>query len=303
MARFKLSSVADVKVPSRSGGGAFTPTHKFEANETKYLQFLPLPGEDEVQVAEVLMHRFVIIGEREDGSDKYADFIVGKDDETDEYSYDPLKDRFGLKPVVRNIAVAVELEPVYTKEGSKRVLDGWNVVTRQYEKDDETIEVPNVALVNESPYTFYSHLIAYADLEPIGDVVFAVKRTGKSTDTSYTLMKAGPAVPNLSEEDDIAEFFEAFDFVEYLENLADEDRMHDLIDDLPDDFVVTRYPPKGKAKKEKAKPAASTRSRRKAADADEAADEPEADAGETKPAAARRSRFSDLRQSMGADDE
>ena len=171
----------------------------------------------------------------------------------------------------------------------------------QYESDGETKEVPNVALVNESPYTFFGHLVAFSDLEPIEDVVFAIKRTGKNTDTSYTLMRAGDAVEGLVDDPEIQEFFESFDFEDYLEGLADEDRVHELLDLLPDDAVVSRYAKKDKdkAKGKKAdeesetKPA-STRSRRAKVE-EPVEEEPEEE--QTKPAARSR-RFSNLKTEM-----
>lgn len=305
MAAFRKGAEAVQAAATRSGGGKFTPTHRFEAGETKYLQFLT--SMDETYT--VLMHRFVTVGHKENGDPKYADFISRRDPSLDgPDGYDPLADRFGLSPSNRTIGVALELIPKWKQNGTKKVLAGFEPAMRTFtNKDDEEVEVANIALVVESPFTFYTHLTAFADLKPIEDVVFAVKRTGKSTDTQYTFIEAGTALDDDVIGEYVEEFLENFDIEEYLEGLADEEKVHELIDPLPDDFVVSRFAKKGKNQKsEKAEKSSSTRTR-KATVRDE---EPEAEAGDeqedvTTEAAAdedtpapRKRRFSELRKDM-----
>lgn len=280
MAGFRRGAEAIQAAATRSGGGGFTPTHRFEAGETKYLQFLT-PIED---VFTVLMHRFVITGYREDGNTPiYKDFISRRDEGLDgPEGYDPLIDRFGLTPSQRSIAVAVELEPVFKKQGTKKVIDDWKVVEREYTDAEGTEHsVPNIALVVESPFTFFGHLTAIADLKPIESVIFAVKRTGKSTDTQYTFMEAGEALDGADEL--YEEFSEQFDLEAYLEELADEDRIKELIDPLDDDFTVSRYQKKDKKKNTSSKSTSggSTRQRRSTVrDEEESAEEPDETEGE-----------------------
>lgn len=305
MATFRRGAEAIQAAASRSGGGKFTPTHKFEAGDTKYLQFLTSIDE----IPTVLMHRFITVGHKEDGSPQYRDFISRRDPALDgPDGYDELIDRFGSNPSQRCIAIAVELEPVYEKKGGKKVLAGFDLATREY-TDSEGNEkvVPNVALVIESPFTLYQHLTAYADLKPIEDVIFAVKRNGKGTDTSYTLIEAGEA---LDLDDDLADFFEEFDFDAYLDELADEDRMRELIEPLDDDFVVNKWAKKGKGGKnsskkdeeEDEKPSRSRSTRTRKAKVEEpeeesADDEPEA-ADEAPTPGVRKRKFSDLRKEL-----
>lgn len=299
MANFRRGAESIVAAASRSGGGKFTPTHKFEAGETKYLQFLTSIDE----IPTVLMHRFITIGTREDGSKKYADFISRRDPALDgPEGYDELIDRFGSNPSHRCIAIAVELVPVYDKQGTKKVLAGFDIATREYtDSEGNEKEVPNVALVIESPFTLFTHVTNFADIKPIEDVVFAVKRNGKGTDTSYTLIEAGEA---LDLEEDLAAWFEEFDFEAYLDDLADEERMRELIAPIPDDFVVNPWAKKGKAKAEQSESKSSSRSTRtRRVREEEPVDEaPSEDAAEETPSspAARRRKFSELRAELKA---
>lgn len=303
MATFRRGAEAIQAAATRSGGGKFTPTFKFEAGETKYLQFLT--GIDDIPT--VLMHRFVIVGHREDGNPIYENFISRRDSALDgPDGYDPLIDRFGLQPTQRCVALAVELEPQWSSgSGSRKTIKGFDVATRQFTtKDDETKEVPNVALVIESPYTFFQPITTLADMgENVEEAIFAVKRTGKQTDTSYTFLRVGDAI-DLEEELD--EFFEEFDFDKWLEDLADEDRIHDLIDELPDNFVVSKFAKKAKGKKDEGKEEkkeTSTRTRRTRteepepeAEAEAEADGDEADEEEAAPAGRRSRKFSELKR-------
>jgi hypothetical protein len=254
----------------------------------------------------VLMHRFVTVGYKENGDRKYADFISRRDPSLDgPDGYDPLADRFGLNPSNRTIGVALELIPQWKQNGTKKVLAGFEPAMRTYTNaEDEEVEVANIALVVESPFTFYTHLTAFADLKPIEDVVFAVKRTGKSTDTQYTFIEAGAALDDDEIGELVDEFLENFDIEEYLAGLADEEKVHELIDPLPDDFEVSRYAKKGKAKAEK-KESSSTRKRgasaREVEEPEAAVEEPEVEeesaAAEDAPAPRKR-RFSELRKDM-----
>lgn len=303
MANFRRGADAIVAAASRSGGGKFTPTHRFEAGETKYIQFLTSIDE----IPTVLMHRFITVGIKEDGNKKYADFISRRDPGLDgPEGYDELIDRFQSNPSQRSIALAVELEPEYEKKGAKKVLAGFDLAYREYtDSEGNEKSVPNVALVIESPYTFFTHLTAYADIGPIEDVVFAVKRNGKGTDTSYTLIPAGDAL-DLEDDDELEAALEELDLDAYLEELADEDRMRELLEDLPDDFVVNPWAKRGKNKpesKSKEKPARSTRQRRArdeepADDGDGEGDAPEAEEAQEAPRARRRRNFSDLKNDL-----
>ena len=296
MASFRRGAEAIQAATKNTGSGKFTPVFKFEEGETKYVQFLT-SIED---VPTVLMHQFIIVGHREDGNPKYERFISRRDPALDgAEGYDELIDRFGSNPSQRCIALAVELEPQFEKKGTKKVLAGFDVAMREYtDSEGNEKEVPNVALVIESPYTLYTHLTAFSDLEPIEDVIFGVKVTGKGKDKTYTLMRAGEAIDF---EDELDEFIEEIDFEAWLDELADEERMKELISPLPDDFVVNKYAKKGKGKKEEASSGRSTRSRRAVEDeepeAGDDSEEAEEAVAEAKPSRTRR--FQQLRSEAG----
>lgn len=298
MASFRRGREAAAAAATSSGGGKFTPTHKFESGKTTYLQFLT--SWDEIPT--VLMHRFITVGFREDGSPMYRDFISRRDPALDgPEGYDVLIDRWESQPSQRCIGIAVELEPQYDKKGTKKVLAGFEVATRTYtDSEGAEKEVPNVALVIESPYTFYSHLGVVDDIKPIEEAVLSVTRTGQKKDTTYTIVPIGDALADEElAEFGVDEFFEEFDFEAYLEELADEDRMHELLDTLPADFVVNKWAKKKKGgKAEKSESSRSTRTRRVKDEPEDEPEEPEADVEAEAPTRSRR--FSQLRKEVGA---
>lgn len=294
MANFRRGKEAAEQAATRTGGGKFTPTHQFTPDEDTYLQFL-MSWEE---IPTVLMHRFICVGYREDGSKIYRDFISPLDEAIDGATgSDPLVDRFGSNPKERCIGLALELEPLFEKKGSRKVIVGWDAKTRKYTtQEGEEKEVPNVALVIESPFTFFGHLGVVDDTAPIQENILKITRKGKKTDTTYTILPVGDALSDEElEQMGVDEFFEEFDFDNYLEELADKDRLHDAIDPLDDDFVVNPYAKKGKGGDKKNESGSSRRRRVVEEEADEdengatVADESE---GEAPP---RKRRFNQLR--------
>ncbi|MDE2104117.1 MAG: hypothetical protein KGL39_43165 [Patescibacteria group bacterium] len=278
MPTFRKGKEAIQDAASRTGG-KFVPDIRWADKETKYVQFLQ-PIEE---VTTVLMHPFIRVGERDDGTDVIAQFISRKDPALDGMEgYDPIIDRFGVDPVQRCIALAVELEP----QGNARKPSGFKVARREFTlKDGTKKDVPAVGLVVQSPHIFYKHLDAISDVQPIEECVFAIKRTGASTDTTYTFIQAGDP---LELDKEVEEFLDEFDFDSYLEDLASESRVHKLIDPLPDEWVVNKYA----QKKNKGGGGSSTSSRRTRVPA---AEDPEE---ETAPQPARTRRFSELRAQL-----
>lgn len=287
---FAKGSAAIEKAAQRSMGNKFVPVIRWDDKETKYLQFLQ-PLEEWVTV---LMHPFVWIeADNEDGK-LPAMFISRRDPELDgESGYDPLVTRFKQQPVYRTIALAVELEK------KSKTSKTYEVVKRQYEtRDGETKEVPNVGLVIQSPHTFSKHAKAQVDEGfEIEEYVWAVKRQGASTDTTYSFSRMVDAV-ELPEEVD--EFLEEYDFDAYLEDLASEQRMRDLVDTLPDDWVVNQF---AKKKQTKQRSGSSTRRRVQVEESEDNGDNEE-ETSEAEPktrssAASRTRRFAALRESAG----
>jgi hypothetical protein len=287
MAEFRRGAEAIAQASQRKSGGRFAPVFKFDAGETKYVQFLMSMDE----IPTVLMHQFIVVGYREDGNPKYERFISRRDPALDgPDGYDELIERFGVSPTNRSIALALEVEPEVTRSGGKKTIEGFVPATRQFERDGETVTVPAFGLIIESPNTFFTHLAANADLMAIEETIFAVKRTGKSTDTTYTFIPTGHDALDVEEE--LAEFAEWFDFEAWLDELADEDRMRELIGPLPDDFVVSRFAKKGNDGGGRR----SSRSTRAAASADDGDEGGEEEAAEKPATGSRSSRFAAIRE-------
>lgn len=295
MANFRRGAEAVQAAATKGGGsGKFKPIFFFESGETKYVQFLTSMDE----VPTVLMHQWIIVGKFENGDPKYERFISRTDPGLDgEDGYDELIERFGCKPTERCVAVAVELEPQFKQVGKRKVIDGFEIATRTYEKDDEEITVPNVALVIESPYTLFGTLSSLNEIKPLEDYVWAIKVEGKGKDKNFAATDVAEAIDF---EDELDEFLDEIDFEGYLDELADEDRMRELIGDLPDDWVVNKYAKKGKGKggsksESKSRTTRSRRVRNEEPDEPEA-DESEAEEQEDKPA--RKRRFGDLKRDL-----
>lgn len=298
MASFRKGGDAVVAAAAKQGGAAWAPIMRFEGGETKYIQFM-MPMDE---IYTVLMHQYIIVGEREDGSPIYERFISRRDPGLDgAKGYDEIWDRFGYKPTERSVAVALEVEPIFGEgKGTRKKIEGFDVVERQYENQEgETVTVPNFALIVESPKTFFTHLAANADIKEIDETIFAVKRTGKGTDTTYTFIDTGEDALDVA--DLFEEFTETFDLEGWLENLADENRMAELIGPLPDDAKISAFPPRGgKEEKEEKKPAKSSRTRRTTKAEVEPEDEAEVEENEQEDeqesTGSRSRRFRELRQ-------
>lgn len=295
MAKFRRGQEAIEQAAQRSTGGSFTPQIRFEAGEDKYVQFL-MPIEE---VPTVLMHRFIIVGEYENGNPRYESFISRRDPYLDGASgYDELMDRFDVQPTNRSIVLAAEMKPILgAGTGKRKKLEGFELDMRQFEDSEGNVKtVPAFGLIIESPSIFFTHLAANADINPIEETVWLVKRTGKGTDTTYTFIPTGIEALDLEEE--LEEFSETFDLDEYLSNLADEDRMRELISPLPDDAKVTMYPAKKSKSGGKVYGSKRTQSRRQEEEVDET--DAETDESEDSAASTRSRRFESLREKTKA---
>lgn len=268
---------------TRSGGGKFVPDFRWEDKETKYLQFLD-PLEEWVTV---LMHPFVWVPADNEEGKRPEKFISRRDSALDgESGYDLLVTRWQQNPVYRTVALAVQLEK---KPGNKFV-----VATRQYEARDGTVkEVPAVGLVMQSPHTFSKHAKAQVDEGfEIEDYVWAVKRQGSSTDTTYSFSRMVEAVEL---PDEVQEFLDEYDFDGYLEDLASEQRMRDMLGELGADWVVNQFAKKKQGGKGN-KPS-SSRSRKQVDPEPEESGDGEEQA-ESRPS--RQRRFAALRDSVAS---
>lgn len=228
MPNFRKGAQVIATSGQRREGGTPRPNFiSWDPDEKKYLQFItPLE-----EIPTVLMHQYIITGERDNGSYIYNDFVSRKDPAFDgEDGYDPIWDRFEVQPRLKCVALAAVLQP-QRKAGK---ITGWEVASK--ERRDDT--VPDIGLIIQTPANFFRWLTTFADDtgNAIEDCVFSVTRRGEKISTRYDFIKAEHPTIDLSA---YSEYF--IDVDEYLAGLGDENRLRSLIDPLPDDAMVSRY--------------------------------------------------------------
>jgi hypothetical protein len=182
---------------SGGGGGSrtFTPFIKWEDGEEKFVAILNRIED----VPKIFVHEFIQVdeGERQDGS-KYpifAEFLdrtappIGEDE-------DPLTEK-GSQPRERNLAVAVELEPIMGKgRNGRNRPTGFEVKTKEFKrrifKDDEDtgktedVTAPSIGFIMQSGSNFFGYLGEYNESDgPHEDVPFRIKRAGGDKNTQY----------------------------------------------------------------------------------------------------------------------
>lgn len=229
MPNFRKGAQVIAQSGQKSESGPRRPNMlNWESDEKKYIQFItPLE-----EIPTVLMHQYIITGERDNGSYIYNDFVSRKDPAFDgEDGYDPIWDRFEVQPRLKSVALAAVLQPV-RKNGK---ISGWEVASKQ-RYDGET--VPDIGLILQTPSNFFRWLTTFADDtgNAIEDCVFSITRRGEKISTRYDFIKTEhPAI-------DLSEYSDHFiDVEDYLGSLGDEDRLRSLIDPLPDNAQVSRY--------------------------------------------------------------
>lgn len=243
-------SAAITKAVARTGTGRYTPTLFWdEENKPKYIQFLT----DIEGFYTFEGHWMMNLGQRKDDPSKtqWGNFISPRDPHVDGADgIDLIADRFGLATKSRTFAIVVELEPITeeTKSRSGKKVNsivGFKPVMRKYtDKEKVEHEVPNVALICESPFTFFKWFNNYADDHDLSEEVFKVVKKGKKKDTDYYGEAVGEAV-DLSEigVDEAAVAL----LHDYIEDLASAERMTKLIGPLSDNHILDRYRQKSKS--------------------------------------------------------
>lgn len=205
-------------------GGNFTPfvpRISWDDGEEKYVAILNPVDE----IPKIHLHEFIPVGEgkRADGTTytKYEDFLarttpaIGEDD-------DPLTDK-GSDARERNIAVAVELEPIMgTGKGGRARPKGFEVKTLEFTRrifdddgDDtgekEEVTAPVIGFVVQSPFNFFGYLASHNETEgPHEDTAFRIKRRGAKTNTAYDW------TPYLDQPVDFSAIVEFLDGISYL---------------------------------------------------------------------------------------
>lgn len=291
----------EMKKAAASGGkgGTFVPNLRWKDDgEKHYVLFLS--GMDDIPT--VLYHKMMDCGTNpKTNKPMWRDFISRRDPNIDGPSgYDPLADR-GYSPSNRSIAIVCEMEPVL--KGGKIV--SFKPMERTFNRKtedggSEEVTEPAIYLVIESPSTFFPNLRAFADeIGPIEDQVFCITRQGKDQNTTYApIAYTGKEFEMPENVEEAEKRLEA-----YVEELASEDRMREIVESLPEDHVFNKYAKMkgGSAKSTSTKSSSSSAGRfsggaKVADDMDGDDAEPKAEAPAAKPK--KRSRFEELQAEL-----
>lgn len=246
MAKFDKGAEAIREAAKSTKRRNFTPILQFgkkDNEKQKYLQYLvPLR-----EVPTVLWHNFAVVGRTKEGKPLYEHFIsqrtpaLGKGQD----GYDPIEDIWGQAPKKKNVALAVELEPIKTGKkitGFKPVMND----ARSYKKRDGT-EVtvgpqPKVVFVVQSPFNFFNYYTTYEEStgNDINEVAWLVEKQGggEADPVSYksiafetaTLLDVGSLIPEgtelptapVAENEDEQLTDEQYYFVKMLDDYTDE---------------------------------------------------------------------------------
>jgi hypothetical protein len=319
MPNFRRGAAAIEEAAKSKGGGSFrpfVPQIKWKDDkEEKFLLFLN-PIE---QIPVVQYHDWIPVGtgEKSNGETftRYEDFISRKDPAIGE-DYDDLTDRLDMWPKERQIAVAVELEPVIENVKGRPRPVGFAVKTETFTRKDQDgneteVTAPALGLVIQASANFFGWLVSYdASQGPIEETAFQVIRRGKDQNTSYDFIPCEGRPVDLSGlmdnlgginylEDILSELDLPEDAQEAavvvanalldkrLEELADGERYEQLVS--PIDHIESKFP---KGKKNKDNGAKRERPARPSKRAEASAD---GEATDETPKESKASRFAKLR--------
>ena len=251
------------KRPAGGGPRNWINQVQWKDGDRIFLQFLtPL-----AHIPTVLWHEYIIVGYRDNGKPRFEQFVSGKDPGIGgPDGYDPIWDRFDIAPKSRSIAIAAVLDPIEVKQGAKKRISGVDVNMRTYEnRDGEEVSKPNIGLVIQSSFNFFGWLETFENDSGVAieDAVFSVTRRGAKNPVSYDFVHVSSVeapfkIEVEGEGDDSTFNIAGFppgvtaedipNLEEYLVKLGDPDRYKELIDPLPDDFVLSQYADKKPAK-------------------------------------------------------
>jgi hypothetical protein len=215
---------------SGGGGGSsrnFTPFIKWEDGEEKYVAILNKVEE----IPKIFVHEFIKVdeGERQDGTTYpvYAEFLdrteppIGEDE-------DPLTEK-GSQSRERNLAVAVQLEPIMGKGRNGRMRpEGFEVKTTEFKRrvfdDDgeetgekEDVVAPVIGFIMQSGSNFFGYLGEYNESDgPHENIPFRIKRAGGDKNTQYHWK------PFEDQELDLSNVVDNIDGISYIRRDLDE---------------------------------------------------------------------------------
>jgi len=212
-------SEGTAKAKSSSGGRSFQTKFFWKDGEKRYLQFVT----DWNDVPAIPMHVVK-------GAGKFMENFVAPKAWHGEDADDALLD-LGWEPSMKQVAVAVEVEPVMGKVGGRSVPVSWVPATRSYKRKDGTeVEEPNVGVIINTPTLFVHVQNYFEDNGTILDTVFRITRNGGDQNTSYTVTPQKGEIVDFTDE-----ILNKIDLGEYLGGLADSAAIRAMVESLPED--------------------------------------------------------------------
>lgn len=242
MSEIRRGAAAIQEAAESSGqGGSFRPYLPSlfwkEDKEERYVLFLN-------EIDDVPLFDMIQFIKDENG---YYHEAVAKTSAPFSEKVDQFEKLWDAKAVQRNVAIAVELEPVIeiVKEGGKtrRKPRGFEVKTTEYERrildddgeatdDTEEVTAPVIGYISQSPNNFFNHVANYdANDAPVVSTALKITRLGKDKSTSYS-------VQGYDEQPiDLSNLVEFVDGISYLN-----DEMDDVVEQAessdPEDFAL-----------------------------------------------------------------
>lgn len=219
-------AIDDALEARKQGDGDFKPflsnIYWKKDKDTHYLMILnPLEEIDEVD-----LHPYIDI---DDGK---PHMCISHTDVTFGGGKDEIQTKWGYKPRLTNLAVAVLLEPITEIINGRAKPVGFEVQTTTFnrsvrgedgkpiEGEKEEVTVPVVGLLAQSPYNFFNHLRSIdASEAAIHTTAVKIERMGDKSNVNYRINAFDTITPDLTN---------LFDYFENLSYIGEDDK-EDLI--------------------------------------------------------------------------
>jgi hypothetical protein len=271
----------------------------------------------------------------------YPEMAVAKTDPYFDEKTDSFVKEWDATPRLKNVAIAVELEPIVEVVGGRRKAKGFEVKTEEFsrkvvdeetgEATDETEDViaPVIGVVTQSPKNFFNVLRSCDDTDwPVHETPVRVKRIGKDSNTTYQIDGYDTIEPDLTNlleyvdgigylGEDLDDVLEKIDGLEPLEaagvigevlldkrceEILDPERYEELFSEVNESMDKFGNSKKKSEKKGATKASRPSQRRSKAA-AEEPEDEPAQEKEEVNADSPREDRLAALRKRTAAKKE
>lgn len=232
-------AIIEARERAKSGGSfhRFTPSVFWQDDgDEKYLLFLN--AMDDIPQVDMIGYIPQVGKKNDDTTFEYFEQTIARTDQGIGEDSDPIVKEWNFKPRETNVAVAVELEPLFeTVKGRKRPR-GFEVATRTFDKrvkddagnltdESEEVTAPVVGFVSQSPHNFFNVVQSFDAKEaPINETAVKITRVGAKGDNSVTYR-----IDGYPEQDiDLTNLIDYVDGLSYL----DDDEIDELVEALED---------------------------------------------------------------------